>query len=310
MKFATRVNSFVQKGPQSIIHTIGMIGKIDGITHVDLNYPEHFENTKLNEIDKEMKKNDLKLNGIALRFREEFINGELGNKSLAVSQKAIELCKQAIDICQQLNGTVVTIWLGYDGYDYSFQMDYARVWKQVVDALKGICAYNTDINISIEYKPFQPRAYSLVSSLGSTMTMINDVHCENLGITLDFCHMLMKNENPAFGVCLLGEKNKLYGVHLNDGCKFNDDGLMVGMVNFIQTLEFVYYLKKYNYDGVIYFDTFPVREDATLETIANVKMMQKVNDLIERVGMEKIQQVIDRNDSIAVQEMMLDFFNV
>jgi xylose isomerase len=310
MKFATRVNSFVQNKAQSIEEIIEEIGKIEGITYIDLNYPEHFENNTVTEIGDILNKNDIKLNGVALRFREEFINGELGNSSSVVSQKAIELCKQAIDACRQLRGTVVTIWLGYDGYDYSFQIDYAKVWKQVVNALKVICTYNSDINISIEYKPFQPRAYSLVSSLGSTMTMINDVNCENLGATLDFCHMLMKNENPAFGVCLLGEKNKLYGVHLNDGCKFNDDGLMVGMVNFIQTLEFVYYLKKYNYDGIIYFDTFPVREDATLETVANVKMMRKINCLIERIGMEEIQKVIDKNDAIAVQEMVLDSFSV
>ncbi|MCY9669531.1 sugar phosphate isomerase/epimerase [Paenibacillus alginolyticus] len=302
MKFATRLNSFKNK---SIVETIDQIASVQGLTHVDLNYPEHFQNNSVEEIKDALKRNNIKLNGIAPRFRSQFINGELGNSDPVIARKAIDLCKESIDICRELGGSNITIWLGYDGFDYAFQLNYAKVWKQVVKAIQEICEYGHDIQVSIEYKPFQPRAYSLISSYGDTLLMINDAKCSNLGATLDFCHMLMKAENPSFGLSLVAEKNKLFGVHLNDGNKLNDDGLIVGSVNFAQSLEFIYYIKKYSYDAVVYFDTFPEREDPLAELKTNIAMYTKLNDLVDGIGMDKIQSIIDQNNAIAAQEIML-----
>jgi xylose isomerase len=302
MKFATRLNSFPNK---SVVETIGQIATAPGLTHVDLNYPEHFQVNSIQEIRQALELNGLKLNAIAPRFRGEFVNGELGNSDPAIARKAIELCKQSIDVCRELGGSHIIIWLGYEGFDYAFQINYAKVWKQVAEAFAEICRYGSDLQISIEYKPFQPRAYSFMSSYADTLLMVGDVGADNLGVTLDFCHMLMKAENPAYGLSLVAERNKLHGVHLNDGNKLNDDGLIVGSVNFIQSLEFIYYLKKYQYQGVIYFDTFPIREKPLEELKANIVMYNKLDQLIEQMGMAYIQSVIDRNDAVAAQEILL-----
>ena len=34
--------------------------------------------------------------------------------------------------------------------------------------------------------------------MGVTGMMLNDIDRDNIGVTLDYCHMLMKHENPAF----------------------------------------------------------------------------------------------------------------
>lgn len=302
MKFATRLNSFPHS---SIVETIDQVAAVPGVTHVDLNYPEHFQTSSVEEIKDALKRNDIKLNAINPRFRKEFINGELGNSDADVARKAIELCKQSIDVCRELGGEHVIIWLGYEGFDYSFQINYAQVWNQVARAIEEICRYGSDLKISIEYKPFQPRAYSFISSYADTLLMVGDVGASNLGVTLDFCHMLMKAENPSYGLSLVAERGKLHGIHLNDGNKLNDDGLMVGSVNFIQTLEFIFYMKKYNYQGVVYFDTFPVREQPLDELKANIAMFSKLEQLIDQIGVERIQSIIDRNDAVAAQEIML-----
>ncbi|KJD43860.1 sugar phosphate isomerase/epimerase family protein [Paenibacillus terrae] len=302
MKFATRINSFKS---MSIIETIDEIAKVSGLTHVDLNYPEHFQTHSVKEIKEALERNNLKLNAIAPRFRSQFVNGELGHADPEISRKAIELCKQSVNVCRELGGSNIIIWLGNEGFDYSFQLNYSKVWKQVAAAFSEICEYGADLKISIEYKPFQPRAYSFISSYGDTLLMVNDVGASNLGVTLDFCHMLMKAENPSYGLSLVAERDKLYGVHLNDGNKLNDDGLIVGSVNFIQSLEFIFYLKKYNYSGVIYFDTFPVRENPLEELKANIAMYSKLDSLIEHMGLHNLQSIIDKNDAIAAQEIML-----
>ncbi|PTJ54425.1 AP endonuclease, partial [Mammaliicoccus sciuri] len=269
MKIATRINSFLPEYDNDLERVFEKFNDI-GLTHVDLNYPEHVKGYTNDKIKHLLEKHNLIANGVALRFRDEFINGELGNSNIQTSNNALQLCKQACDFCREIGGDVVTIWLGYDGFDYSFQIDYVKVWEQIKTNIKEIAEYAPDLKISIEYKPFQPRAYAFIDSFGIALSMIKEINKDNVGITLDFCHMLMKHENPAYGASILGHQDKLYGIHLNDGYGLNDDGLMIGTSNLIKTIEFIYYSKLYNYDQAYYFDTFPVIEDPVEECRANI----------------------------------------
>ena len=136
--------------------------------------------------------------------------------------------------------------------------------------------------------------------------MIQDVDRPNLGATLDFCHMLMKHDNPAMAADILGARGLLYGIHLNDGYGRKDDGLMIGTSNFAKTLEFLYYVRKHGYDQAIYFDTFPIREQGIREAECNVSMVNRLEQIIDELGMDSIGEVIAANDGIAVSELLLD----
>ena len=307
MKLATRINSFLPVNNNDLIKVFEDFRNL-GLGYVDLNYPEHVNNATPSEMKALLEKNDLKLNGVALRFRNEYINGELGNSDKEIAEHALKLCKDAADYCREAGGKVITIWLGYDGFDYSFQIDYLKVWEQLTNAFKQIADYAPDLEIAIEYKPFQPRAYAYIDSMGLTGMMLNEINKENVGVTLDYCHMLMKHENPAFAADIYGSRGKLFGVHLNDGYGLNDDGLMIGTATPFKTLEFLFYLKKHNYDGVIYFDTFPIIEDAIKECEQNIEMITLLSDLIDDFGMDYIQSVIDKNDAIAANKLMIQFF--
>lgn len=308
MKLATRINSFLSIYENDLDNVFGAFKEL-GLDYVDLNYPEHVGGTAASEMKERLEQADLKLNGVALRFREEFINGELGNANSQVAQHALTLCKEAADYCRAAGGEVVTIWLGFDGFDYSFQINYQKVWNQIRDAFIEIADYAPDLKISIEYKPFQPRAYAFIDSMGVTGMMLNEINRKNVGVTLDYCHMLMKHENPAFAADLFVGKGLLYGVHLNDGYGLNDDGLMIGSATPFKTLEFLYYVKKHNYDGVIYFDTFPVIEHASKECEQNMKMIKQMDQMIDNVGLAAIQAVIDQNDAVAANQLLLEFLS-
>jgi len=307
LKLATRINSFLPKYDNDLSSVFQKFNEL-GLGYVDLNYPEHVKDFTTSEMKALLKENNLELNGVAVRFREDFVNGELGNNNILISDKALILCKEAADYCRDLGGTTLTIWLGFDGFDYSFQIDYVKVWEQIKNAFIEIADYSPDIKISIEYKPFQPRSYAFIDSMGTTGLMLKEINRENVGITLDYCHMLMKHENPAYAASLFGSKNKLFGVHLNDGYGLNDDGLMIGTVTPIQTLEFLYYIKTYNYDGVIYFDTFPEIEDPVKECEQNIKMIKFYDDLINRLGTEYIEDVVKKNDATKIASLIREFF--
>jgi xylose isomerase len=307
MKLATRINSVLPTVDGDILQAIDLVSKVDGITSVDLNFPEHFEQYTVSEVSNKLQDTGLEVNGLALRFRKHFINGELGNSNIEIAEDALTLCYQAADACRDLNGKVITLWLGYDGFDYPFQIDYPKVWKQVKKFIRKVADYAPDLQISIEYKPYQERSYAFIDSIGSTMLMVSEIDRENVGVTVDYCHMLMKRENPAYGLSIATERNKLFGVHINDGYGQHDDGLMVGTVSFMQTLEFMYYLKKGNYESAIYFDTFPVREEPLAEIQQNVEMIQEINRLIDTVGMSHIEKVISKNSAIEARQLFMKF---
>lgn len=303
MNYAGRMNSFIFKG-QNVLDAIKAYRETKGMTHLEFNYPEHIAGYDLEEIKKAM--GDLKVNGFAVRWRNLFLNGDLTNPDEELRQKAITMCKEAADICRELGGSVITLWLENDGFDYPFQMDYEYCFKQVVEAIQEVADYAKDMKISIEYKPYEERNFALIDSTGMTMYLISEVDRENVGCTLDFCHMLMKHDSPSYGLALAASKGKLFGLHMNDGYGFQDSGLIFGSVNFSLCAEFIYYLKRYHYDGVVFFDTFPIRENAILEVQANIDAFEQISSMVDKIGVEEIDKIVAKRDGISAQNLILE----
>ena len=303
MNYAGRMNSFIFKG-QNVLDAIKAYRETKGMTHLEFNYPEHIAGYDLEEIKKAM--GDLKVNGFAVRWRNFFLNGDLTNPDEELRQKAITMCKEAADICRELGGSVITLWLENDGFDYPFQMDYEYCFKQVVEAIQEVADYAKDMKISIEYKPYEERNFALIDSTGMTMYLISEVDRENVGCTLDFCHMLMKHDSPYYGLALAASKGKLFGLHMNDGYGFQDSGLIFGSVNFSLCAEFIYYLKRYHYDGVVFFDTFPIRENAILEVQANIDAFEQISSMVDKIGVEEINKIVAKRDGISAQNLILE----
>lgn len=302
MNYAGRMNSFIFKGG-TVLDAIKEYRTMKGLTHLEFNYPEHIEGYNLKDIKGTM--GDLKVNGFAIRWRNRFTNGNFNNPDPELRRDAVELCKRGIDACRELGGEVITLWFENDGFDYPFQIDYERSWNNMVEGIREVADYAPDMKISVEYKPFEPRNYSLIDSTGMTLLLINDVNKKNVGCTLDFCHMLMKNDSPACGLALAASRGKLFGLHMNDGYGWMDSGMIFSSVNLGLSLEFVYYLKKYNYQGVTFFDTFPIREEAKEETQANIDAFEKLLHLVEETGMENVESVISKCDGVQAQRLVL-----
>ena len=303
MNYAGRFNSFILKG-QNVFDAIKAYHEMDGITHLEFNYPEHFAGYDLEEIKKAI--GDLKVNGLAVRWRNYFTNGDFTNPDKELREKAIQYCKEATEICRELGGTYITLWMENDGFDYAFQLDYEEAWNQLIDAFREVADYAPDLKISIEYKPFEPRNFSMIDSTGMTLLLIKEIDRPNVGCTLDFCHMLMKRDSPAYGLAIAASMGKLYGLHMNDGYSQMDSGMIFGSVNIAHAAEFIYYLKKYNYQGVVFFDTFPIRENAKAETQANIDSFEKISKIIDEIGMDRITEVVSKRDGVEAHRLVLD----
>ena len=303
MNYAGRFNSFIFKG-QTVFDAIEAYKHMDGITHLEFNYPEHFAGYDLEALKAAI--SPLKVNGLAVRWRKEWLDGDYTNPNEELRQKAIQLTRDACDVCRELGGSVITLWFENDGFDYPFQMDYEYCWNKLVEGLRTVADYAPDMKISIEYKPYEERDFAMVDSTGMVMYLLSEVDRPNVGCTLDYCHMLMKHDNPAYGLALAASKGKLFGLHMNDGYGWKDSGLIFGSLSFAQSAEFIYYLERYHYDGVVFFDTFPIREESKAECQANINAFELIKSKVDRIGAGKIQEIVAKHDGISAQKLIYE----
>jgi sugar phosphate isomerase/epimerase len=251
----------------------------------------------------------LAVNGLAMRYYSNpaFKIGAFTNPDPAVRREAIELTKRGIDAARQAGCSLMTLWLGQDGFDYAFQADYARLWAEEIQGIREVALHDPDCLVSIEYKPNEPRSYSLMPDCATTLLALKEVDLPNVGVTLDFAHVLYADEQPAFAAALINWHSRLLGMHLNDGYSKRDDGLMVGAVHSLHTIELLLQVKADGFGGPIYFDTFPdlTALDPIKECEANIATVKSMLRVVDRLDADnELQGAIALQDAVATQAIV------
>ena len=288
-RYAARLNAFKLglKNP-TVPDLLARIAEVPGIDAADLNFPDHFEGIPPATLSRIMADHGIALNGVAMRYYTDpgFRLGAFSNPDAKVRQAAVDITKRGLDAMAEMGGKVMTRWMGQDGVDYAFQGNYARMWDDSLECLAQVCDHNPAVDVSLEYKPNEPRAFSLMPDIATNLLAIKELGRTNTGITLDFCHVLFAGEIPAQSAQLAGRYSRILGVHLNDGYGKRDDGLMVGSVHPMQTLELFVELDRQAYDGVIYFDTFPDHSglNPVAEAAAKVVMTDRLRATAKRLS--------------------------
>lgn len=316
-RYAARLNSFKVGAPaywpgKNRVTTADLLeraARVDGLNAADLNYPDHFENTSPKELASVLDRLGIGLNGLAMRYYSDadFRLGALTNPDPTRRQKAIDLTRRGLDALAEMGGTLMTFWLGQDGFDYPFQADYERMWDDTIAALDELAAHDPAIDIALEYKPDEPRSYSLMRDVGTTLLAIHEVGAANLGVTLDFAHVLYAGEMPAHAAYLVQRHSRLLGIQLNDGYGKRDDGLMAGSVHPVQTVELLVALQRCGYSRAIYFDTFPDTGglDPVAECSANIETIERLREVAATLAEDKrLAQAIARHDATESQRIV------
>ena len=312
-RYAARLNAFKigLPGKPTAADMIARAGQVPGIDAADLNYPDHFDAHSPAQMSEVLSGAGLALNGLAMRYYTDpgFRLGAFTHPEARVRRAAIDITRRGLDALAEMGGQIMTLWLGQDGVDYSFQGDYAAMWDATVAALAEVADHNPALDIAVEYKPNEPRAFALLPDLGMNLLALAEVNRPNTGITLDFAHVLYAGEIPAQVASLVARKSRLLGVHLNDGYGKRDDGLMVGSVHPMQTVELFLELDRIGYDGVIYFDTFPDHGglDPVAEAAANVYMANRLRTVAARLANSPdLTLAIARQDATASLRIVAD----
>ena len=321
-RYAARLNAFkvghetYWAGKNGRITTLDLIDRaatVPGLGAVDLNYPDHLDGIPQSDLTARLADHGLALNGFAMRYYTDpaFKRGAFTNPDPAVRRAAIDLTKRGIDAMAACGGDLMTLWLGQDGFDYAFQADYLRLWDDEIAGIREVAEHHPGIDISVEYKPNEPRAFALLPDVATTLLALAAVNRPNLGVTLDFAHVLYADEMPAYAAALVARHSRLLGVHLNDGYGKRDDGLMAGSVHPLQTIELLHALADAGYTRAIYFDTFPdiAGLDPVQECAANISIVDAMWAVVARLSADpgagpQLRAAIARQDAVTSQRIV------
>ncbi len=315
-RFATRLNSFLSAsstywpdlhGKPSLAQVVQRAATVPGLTELDLNYPDHVGDDPA-DVARVVRGSGLQISGLAMRFYSNpaFRRGAFTNPDPAVRRAAIDLTKRGIDAARAMDAPMMTLWLGQDGYDYAFQCDYPALWDAELAGIAEVAGHDTNCMISLEYKPNEPRAFSVLPDAATTLLAISEIGAANLGVTIDFAHSLYADEQPAFAAALVMRHGRLLGLHLNDGYAKRDDGLMVGAVHEQATLELLREVHRGGYTGAIYFDTFPDASglDPVAECGANIRTVRRMLHAVGLLaGDNQLAIAQGQHDPIVAQEI-------
>ena len=169
-RYAARLNAFKIGLPKGagLPEMIARAASVPGMDAADLNYPDHFDGLTPATLGRVLSDHGMALNGLAMRYYNDpgFRLGAFTNPDPKVRQAGIDITRQGLDALAEMGGTQMTLWMGQDGFDYAFQGDYRAMWDWTIEALQVVADHNPALEIAIEYKPNEPRAFALMPDVG------------------------------------------------------------------------------------------------------------------------------------------------
>ncbi len=309
--FSTCGDRFVRDGyraPVSFDEQLEMAARVKGLTGIAFDYPTQF-------LDPVMMKQKLDSLGLKMGMLEidmyseaKWKYGSLTSADPSVRREAMALVKRGLDAAVVAQAADVQLWLGQDGYEYSFQSDYTAVWGYLTESLAELAAYRPDVKITVEYKAKEPRARCFIANAGIALALVNHVGTPNIGVTLDVGHALMAKENPAESAAMLHKFGRLFHLHINDNYRDWDHDMLPGTVNFWDTLEFFYWLRRVGYDGWFGIDIYPYRENGYEAMTRTVEWIYRFYEVAGTLDEEKLQEYRNAGEPLKIYEMLMNRF--
>lgn len=231
--------------------------------------------------------------------------GSISAADKEVRDAAMKLIKQNIDFNAKLVGNPsVNLWLGQDGFDYPLQTNYSNQWKCLIEAVRELADYNPNINLTLEGKIREPRNRSLVDTTMTALLISMEVDRKNVGVAIDTGHVFQSQQNVAQNIEVAARYGKLFMMHANDNYNLWDDDMIVGSLRLAEYIEMFYSLRKVGYEGFISVDIFPYREDQYEATRQSVLNMKKYDEIIDRIGFNKLGDVIENGDPCEITNVI------
>ena len=282
--------------PLDLAEKFALMTEIEGYDGVEIVYPYEVNDPAATK--RLLDKYSLKVAAVNVNVKAEpeFRHGGLTSSQREIRQKAVRFIKEAKDFAASVGADKVTCCPLGDGYEFSFQHDYAQTWKYLVETFGQAGSHRPEIPLFIEYKPSETRGRCFVDSAAKTLCLLNDMQVPETGVTLDFGHSVYGNEHPAEALVLLAESPYRTYIHINDNDGKWDWDYFCGTKHFLEYVEFLYYLKKYGYNDYLTSDTSPTRWDIAGTFEANSRISNKIWQRLEQVDGPALEKLMQQGD--------------
>ena len=282
--------------PLNVEQKFELMQSIEGYDGVEIVYPYEVQDPRHVRLLLEQYGLQVAAVNVNVKAEPEFRNGGLTSGDPAVRSKAVQFIKDAKDFAAGVGADKVTCCPLGDGFEFSFQYDYAQTWKYLVETFGEAGDYRRDIPLYVEYKPSETRGKCFIDSAAKTLCLLNDIQNTTMGVTLDFGHSVYGNEHPAEAVVMLAQSPYPYYIHINDNDGKWDWDYFCGTKHYLEYVEFLYYLKKYGYDNYLTSDTSPTRWDIKGTFEANSRLTNRIWNLLDKVDGGRIEGLINGGD--------------
>jgi xylose isomerase len=283
----------------SLEQRLRFVSEMEGIDGVEVVYP--YEVNDAGALAESLRRFGLSIAAVNVNVKAEpdFRNGGLTSRDKSVRGKAVRFIREAKDFAKAAGADKVTCCPLGDGYEFSFQCDYAVMWKHLVEALGEAGSYLPEIPLFIEYKPSETRGKCFVDTAAKALCLLNDIGLQAMGVTVDFGHSVYGGENPAEAVCHLAESPYRYYVHINDNDGKWDWDYMVATKHYLEYIEFLYYLRKYGYTDYLTSDTSPTRWDIKGTFEANARITNKLWRMLDGARGDELSALVSDGDFLS-----------
>lgn len=222
--------------------------------------------------------------------------------------EVVRIAKSGVDLAARLGARFI-IWPGGEGYNYTFQTDYASAWQWLVDGIAEVTdhAARRGVTIFLEHKNSEPAMRILMRDIGMTLYVIRKVaergvDTRRLLVNMDWQHLIMNGENLGEYAALLAAEGRLGHQHSNSGWGTFDDDNMTGASFFMQALELAVVLADVGYGRRgerMGFDLFPYTEDQVQAVRQSVLQWRFIEQVASRVDRAALAEARRRKDAVA-----------
>lgn len=226
--------------------------------------------------------------------------GSFTAKSPEIRKEAIAITKKTINFAEAVGANAINVWLGMDGFDYSFQVDYAKQWDYIVECIRECADYKPSIQLLLEPKQREPRNRCFIDAGATAVLLAKEIDRKNIGVTIDIGHVIQSGQNISQVLEMCNRFKLLTNVHVNDNYGTWDDDMILGSVHFIEFLEMFFTLRKINYEGWLSVDIFPFRENSFTATKESILYMQKLNELVDTIGYDVLAKALESKDAAEI----------
>ena len=146
-----------------------------------------------------------------------FGQGSYSSSDAKIRRDAVDYTQRMCDVSRELECDLLNLWPGQDGFDYLLACDYDSYRSHFRDSVAKLCQTNPDIRFALEYKPKEPRCFSLIARMADTLLMCNEIGMKNAGVCIDTGHSFVAGESVGEAIVLTKRAgDRLFHMHFND----------------------------------------------------------------------------------------------